>query len=59
MKIMKIIKFHARIQKKKKRDNHYEKNRIPIDNNGNLENIVITNENYENHENHAIQRENH
>ena len=45
-------------RKKKKRDNHYENNRIPIDNNGNRENIVITYENYESHENDAIQHEN-
>ena len=46
------------LEKKKKRDNHYEKNRIPIDNNGNRENIVITYENYASHENDAIQQEN-
>ena len=38
--------------KKKKRDNHYENNKIQIDNNGNLENHIITNDNHENHENH-------
>ena len=60
---MKIIKSHARIKKiikiKKKQENHYENTRIPIDNTGNRENIVITNENHENHENHEIQLENH
>ena len=45
-------------RKIKKLDNHYENNRIPIDNNGNHENIVITYENYESHENDAIQQEN-
>ena len=45
--------------KSKKQENHYENTRIPIDNTGNRENIVITNENHENHENHEIQLENH
>ena len=54
---MKIIEFHEIIMKimkikKTKRDNHYEKHRIQIDNNGNRENQIITNDNYENHENH-------
>ena len=54
---MKIIEFHARIMKKIKtqkikRDNHYENNKIQIYNNGNRENIIITNDNHENHENH-------
>ena len=54
---MKILEFHARITKimktqKIKRDNHYEHNIIQIDNNGNLENLIITNDNHENHENH-------
>ena len=34
---------------KKKLYNHYENNRIQIDNNGNLENLIITNDNNENH----------
>ena len=44
--------------KSKKRENHYENNRIPIDNNENHENMLITFENHANYENHEIQREN-